>query len=173
MVEVGDAKHKREGSKAMWSVAPLSIIQYGVESLKQAETLPERLAFGVELPVDIRDDFISTYMRSQTPAEGTPTRMDASSPSSINIDRSRPEVILMSMKEPGLEVAKGLLVSDDPMTLVDGKPMGDGFSLVSIRVAMVGTEPLIRPSGRRKTIRDAAGGHVPWVSSFVKRTGST
>ncbi|XP_077219722.1 uncharacterized protein LOC143853912 [Tasmannia lanceolata] len=93
--------------------------------------------------------------------------MDASSPSSINIDCSRPEVILMSMKEPRLEVAKGLLVSDDPMTLVDGKPMRDGFSLVSITVAMVGTEPLIRPSGRRKTIRDAAGGHMPWVSSFV------
>ncbi|XP_077232659.1 uncharacterized protein LOC143870023 [Tasmannia lanceolata] len=78
------------------------------------------------------------------------------------------QVILMSLARPGIELAKGLLVSEDPATIVDGTPIGPGFSLVSVRVIIVGDELLIRPSGRWKTIRDVAGGHVVWPSFCVK-----
>ncbi|XP_077221391.1 uncharacterized protein LOC143855090 [Tasmannia lanceolata] len=116
--------------------------------------------------------FLSNFMRSQTTTEATSSRVDALPTSGSHPARSRPEVILMSLTRPGVEVAKGFLVSEDPTTLVDGTPMGDGFSLVSIRVIVVGDEHLIRPSVWRKTIKDAAGGHVAWPSFFVKKAPS-
>ncbi|XP_077219209.1 uncharacterized protein LOC143853353 [Tasmannia lanceolata] len=69
-------------------------------------------------------DFLSNFMRSQNPAKVTPSRVDAPSSSGSHPARSRPEVILMSLTQPGVEVARGLLVSEDPMMLVDGTPNG-------------------------------------------------
>ncbi|XP_077232834.1 uncharacterized protein LOC143872124 isoform X2 [Tasmannia lanceolata] len=104
-------------------------------------------------------NFMSNFSGSQNTADATPSR-DVTSPPASHPPCSSTEVILMSLARPGIELAKGLLVSEDPATIVDGTPIGPGFSLVSVRVIIVGDELLIKPSGRRKTIRDVAGGHV-------------
>ncbi|XP_058114262.1 uncharacterized protein LOC131257418 isoform X2 [Magnolia sinica] len=76
------------------------------------------------------------------------------------------QVLLKSIVRPGDTVAKGIILSTDPLTKVGGQKLGVGFWEVSIQVAMVRDEDLIRTHGRYKTIGDAIGTSIAWPTTL-------
>ncbi|XP_077252317.1 uncharacterized protein LOC143891658 [Tasmannia lanceolata] len=119
------------------------------------------------------NDFLSNYNQSQQAQAGTaPSQPQAPSTTSHAV-QSYPEVVLMSFKNPDVEVARGLLQSQDPMTLVDGIRLGVGSSEVLVHVALEMDHDLLRPYGAVRTIMDAIGSSVAWPSSLVKFVQST
>ncbi|XP_058112926.1 uncharacterized protein LOC131255972 isoform X3 [Magnolia sinica] len=77
-------------------------------------------------------------------------------------------VLLTSIVKPGVTIAKGIVLSKDPLTKVGGHELGIGFWEVLIHVAIVREEVLIRPYGRYKTIGDAIGTSIVWPSIMCK-----
>ncbi|XP_058067561.1 uncharacterized protein LOC131216938 isoform X2 [Magnolia sinica] len=77
-------------------------------------------------------------------------------------------VSLTSIMKPGVTIAKGVVLSKDPLTKVGGHELGIGFWEVLIHVAIVRDEVLIRPYGRYKTIGDAIGTSIVWPSILCK-----
>ncbi|XP_058067679.1 uncharacterized protein LOC131217013 [Magnolia sinica] len=76
------------------------------------------------------------------------------------------QVLLKSIVRPGDTVAKGTVLSTDPLTKVGGQKLGVGFWEVSVQVAMVRDEDLIRTHGRYKTIGDAIGTSIAWPTTL-------
>ncbi|XP_058106930.1 uncharacterized protein LOC131250666 [Magnolia sinica] len=70
------------------------------------------------------------------------------------------EVLLTSIR--GVTVARGIVLSKDPLTKVGGFPLGNGFWEVYIQVAIVREETLMRPYGRYRTIGDVDGTSICW-----------
>ncbi|XP_077247471.1 uncharacterized protein LOC143887243 isoform X2 [Tasmannia lanceolata] len=124
------------------------------EANKKIEMLEKKLANVEDNCAQLTqqlNDFISNYMALQVHA--TP---------------SSPEVVLMSIAQHDVEVARGLLKSQDPTTLVAGIRLGEGFSEILLKVPVVKNEPLVRPYGQVITIMDALGASVAWPSFLVK-----
>ncbi|XP_058086040.1 uncharacterized protein LOC131233365 isoform X1 [Magnolia sinica] len=78
-------------------------------------------------------------------------------------------VLLTSIVKPGVTIAKGIVLSKDPLIKVGGHELGIGFWEVLIHVAIVPEEVLIRPYGRYKTIGDAIGTSIVWPSIMCLR----
>nr|CAD1842092.1 unnamed protein product [Ananas comosus var. bracteatus] len=79
------------------------------------------------------------------------------------------EVYLKSLKKPHGNVARGYILSKDPMTKVGGVELGPQYWEVQIDVAILRNEPLLRPYGNYLTIGDAVGVTVAWPYTYVKR----
>uniref|UniRef100_A0A6V7QU63 Transposase Tnp1/En/Spm-like domain-containing protein n=1 Tax=Ananas comosus var. bracteatus TaxID=296719 RepID=A0A6V7QU63_ANACO len=79
------------------------------------------------------------------------------------------EVYLKSLKKPHGNVARGYILSEDPMTKVGGVELGPQYWEVQIDVAIFRNEPLLRPYGNYLTIGDAVGVTVAWPYTYVKR----
>ncbi|XP_058108958.1 uncharacterized protein LOC131252020 [Magnolia sinica] len=77
-------------------------------------------------------------------------------------------VSLTSITKSGVTITKGVVLSKDPLTKVGGHELGIGFWEVLIHVAIVRDEVLIRPYGRYKTIGDAIGMSIVWLSVLCK-----
>ncbi|XP_077241886.1 uncharacterized protein LOC143882269 [Tasmannia lanceolata] len=85
--------------------------------------------------------------RDEAHAGVTTPQPHAPSSSASHVVPSFPEVVVMSIAQPDVEVAWGLLKSQDPTTLVAGIRLGEGFSEVLLKVPVVIDESLIRPYG--------------------------
>ncbi|XP_058097140.1 uncharacterized protein LOC131242477 isoform X2 [Magnolia sinica] len=81
------------------------------------------------------------------------------------------EVLLMSVARSGVTVAKGAVLSKDPLTKVGRLELGIDYWEVSVQVAMVPQEALIRPHGRYKTIADVVGTSIAWPASLCVVVG--
>nr|CAD1830378.1 unnamed protein product [Ananas comosus var. bracteatus] len=79
------------------------------------------------------------------------------------------EVYSKSLKKPHGNVARGYILSKDPMTKVGGVELGPQYWEVQIDVAILRNEPLLRPYGNYLTIRDVVGVTVAWPYTYVKR----
>ncbi|XP_058109647.1 uncharacterized protein LOC131252895 [Magnolia sinica] len=77
-------------------------------------------------------------------------------------------VSLTSITKPGVTIAKGVVLSKDPLTKVGGHELRIGFWEVLIHVAIVRDEVLIRPYRRYKTIGDVIGTSIVWPSILCK-----
>nr|CAD1820376.1 unnamed protein product [Ananas comosus var. bracteatus] len=78
------------------------------------------------------------------------------------------EVLLMSIGQPHRPIARGLLFSKDPSTIVGGDRLGQQYWEVYIEVVMIPTESLIRSYHGMTKIRDAARKSIAWPSYLVK-----
>ncbi|XP_058087941.1 uncharacterized protein LOC131234947 [Magnolia sinica] len=77
-------------------------------------------------------------------------------------------VLLTSIVKPGVTIAKGIVLSKDPLIKVRGHELGIGFWEVLIHVAIVREKVLIRPYEQYKTIGDAIGTSIVWPSIMCK-----
>ncbi|XP_058106367.1 uncharacterized protein LOC131249584 [Magnolia sinica] len=77
-------------------------------------------------------------------------------------------VLLTSIVKPGVTIAKGIVLSKDPLTKVGMHKLGIGFWEVLIHVAIVWEEVFIRPYRRYKTIGDVIGTSIVWPSIMCK-----
>ncbi|MQM07086.1 hypothetical protein Taro_039920 [Colocasia esculenta] len=71
-------------------------------------------------------------------------------------------VYLKSFKKSLVNVALATIESKDPLKKVGGCDLGCEYWEVAINVALVYNEPLPRPYGQFKTIRDAIGATIAW-----------
>nr|CAD1824622.1 unnamed protein product [Ananas comosus var. bracteatus] len=80
----------------------------------------------------------------------------SSSTHAIPTHRGGKEVTLMSLGKPHRPVARGILFSRDPSTIVGGEKLGQQYWEVYIEVVIMPNESLIRSLQNLKTIGDAA-----------------
>lgn len=73
----------------------------------------------------------------------------------------------MSVGQPHRPVARGLLFSKDPSTIVGGDRLGQQYWEIYIEVVMIPTESLIRSYHGMMKIRDAARKSIAWPSYLV------
>lgn len=73
----------------------------------------------------------------------------------------------MSLGKPHRPVARGILFSRDPSTIVGRERLGQQFWEVYIEVAIMPNESLIRSFENLKTIRDATQKSIAWPSFLV------
>ncbi|KAL6580968.1 hypothetical protein OROMI_006891 [Orobanche minor] len=76
-------------------------------------------------------------------------------------------VLMMSMIDMKKIVAKGVLFSVDPKSVVGGYELGDAWYEVHVKVPVVHKEHLIRPHYPMVTIHDALGASVAWPTHLV------
>ncbi|XP_020080557.1 uncharacterized protein LOC109704200 [Ananas comosus] len=81
------------------------------------------------------------------------------------------EVTLMSLEKPHRPVARGILFSRDPSTIVGGEKLGQQYWEVYIEVVIMRNKSLIRSLHNLKTIGDAARKSIAWPSYLVKEDG--
>lgn len=74
---------------------------------------------------------------------------------------------LMSLGKPHRPVARGILFSRDPSTIVGGEKLGQQYWEVYIEVVIMPNESLIRSLQNLKTIGDAARKSIAWPSYLV------
>ncbi|XP_020113480.1 uncharacterized protein LOC109727707 [Ananas comosus] len=86
-------------------------------------------------------------------------------------DEGGKEVTLMSLGKPHRPVARGILFSRDPSTIVGGERLGQQYWEVYVEVAIIPNESLIRNFQNLKTIGDAARKSIAWPSFLVKEDG--
>nr|CAD1834506.1 unnamed protein product [Ananas comosus var. bracteatus] len=73
--------------------------------------------------------------------------------------------------KPHRPVARGILFSRDPSTIVGGERLGQQYWDVYVEVAIMPNESLIRNFQNLKTIGDAARKSIAWPSFLVKEDG--
>ncbi|CAI0428257.1 unnamed protein product [Linum tenue] len=78
------------------------------------------------------------------------------------------DVLLKSLRSPGVDVARAGVCSKDSKKLVGGEELGVGFIEVFIIVPIKRDEPLIRPYGSYQFIGDVVAQSIAWPSSFVE-----
>ena len=76
-------------------------------------------------------------------------------------------VYLKSFKKSLLNVALATIESKDPLKKVGGCDLGYEYWKVAINIALVHNEPLPRPYGQFKTIRDVIGETIAWPFTLV------
>ncbi|XP_020080546.1 uncharacterized protein LOC109704191 isoform X7 [Ananas comosus] len=81
------------------------------------------------------------------------------------------EVTLMSLGKPHRPVARGILFSRDPSTIVGEEKLGHHYWEVYIEVVIMPNESLIRSLQNLKTIGDVAQKSIAWPSYLVKEDG--
>ena len=64
-------------------------------------------------------------------------------------------------------VAEGLWYTDDPAATVHTKPLGPGYSKVSVEVAIQKDALLVRGNNALKTIEDAVSSFVAWPTNYI------
>nr|CAD1840477.1 unnamed protein product [Ananas comosus var. bracteatus] len=89
-----------------------------------------------------------------------------------NVGQGAQEVLLMSVGQPHRPVARGLLFSKDPSTIVGGDKLGQQYWEIYIEVVMIPTESLIRSYHGMTKIRDAARKSIAWPSYLVAKDPS-
>ncbi|XP_020082458.1 uncharacterized protein LOC109706068 [Ananas comosus] len=127
-------------------------------------------------------DFHQTNYTPTNPLDGRQNIVDANNPKDALEREERSsssshefqsyqddqEVLLMSVGQPHRPVARGLLFSKDPSTIVGGERLGQQYWEIYIEVVMIPTENLIRSYNGMTKIRDAARKCIAWPSSLVK-----
>ncbi|OAY64684.1 hypothetical protein ACMD2_19434 [Ananas comosus] len=91
----------------------------------------------------------------------------SSSTHAIPTHRGGKEVTLMSLGKPHRHVARGILFSRDPSTIVGGERLGQQYWEVYVEVAIMPNESLIRNFQNLKTIGDAARKSIAWPSFLL------
>ncbi|KAL6558577.1 hypothetical protein OROMI_018927 [Orobanche minor] len=76
-------------------------------------------------------------------------------------------VLMMSMIDMKKIMAKGVLLSVDPKSVVGGYELGDAWYEVHVKVPVVHKDHLIRPHYPMVTIHDALGASVAWPTHLV------
>ncbi|KAH7852828.1 hypothetical protein Vadar_029773 [Vaccinium darrowii] len=76
-------------------------------------------------------------------------------------------VYLLNSGIPKEDVGEGLLITTDPMSEMDGKPLGEGYCKVLVEKANKPTANLERPRLNLLTVGDAVGRYVAWRYSDV------
>lgn len=76
-------------------------------------------------------------------------------------------VYLLNSGIPKDDVGEGLLITMDPMSEMDGKPLGEGYCKVLVEKANKPTANLERPRLNLLTVGDAVGRYVAWRYSDV------
>ncbi|KAL6503066.1 hypothetical protein OROHE_023930 [Orobanche hederae] len=76
-------------------------------------------------------------------------------------------VLMMSMIDMKKFMAKGVLLSVDPKSVVGGYVLGDAWYEVHVKVPVVHKERLIRPHYPMVTIYDALGASIAWPTHLV------
>ncbi|XP_019053086.1 PREDICTED: uncharacterized protein LOC104596073 isoform X3 [Nelumbo nucifera] len=83
------------------------------------------------------------------------------------VNNSCHRVLSKSASKPEITVAQGTLLNKNSSTKVGGFELGAAFWEVHVEVPFVVEEPLMRPYGCYRTIGDAVGSSVAWLTSLV------
>nr|CAD1839710.1 unnamed protein product [Ananas comosus var. bracteatus] len=89
----------------------------------------------------------------------------------IPTHRDGKEVTLISFGKPHRLVAREILFSRDPFTIVGGEKLGQQYWEVYIEVVIMSNESLIRSFQNLKTVGDATRKSIVWPSYIVKEDG--
>ena len=71
---------------------------------------------------------------------------------------------------PKEDVGEGLLITMDPNSEIDGKPLGEGYCKVFVEKAEKPNARLERPRQGLHTVGDSVGRYIAWRYSDVSRT---
>ncbi|XP_058088778.1 uncharacterized protein LOC131235582 [Magnolia sinica] len=148
------------------TVAEMSSLRETLATLMSALTNPNinlATVLGVSANPNQNQPFSSsTSQRSSAKKGKTTTRSSA---------EDVIEVLLTSVARPGVTVAKGAVLSKDPLIKVGGQELGTDYWEVYVQVAMICQEALIRPYGRYKTIGDVVETSIAWPASLCRVVG--
>ena len=68
---------------------------------------------------------------------------------------------------PHLDVTVGTLISKDPNKVVGKNALGAQFWEIYVEIIKVDNEPLIRPDGCYRRIRDVIEANISWLLTFI------